>query len=167
MSEQGKLQRRQTGLCRSWLFVNGADEIELAAAPASSADVLIQDIEDFTPPALRPKARELSPEIIAGWRTAGAVTAVRINPLEGDGHDDIEAVMAGDGAVLQEHFDVSLSGDDTDWRIDLVPRSGRLARQLQGMSVAGAGDLVHSIRFELADGEWQRLELLHEEAPGD
>lgn len=79
----------------------------------------------------------------------------------------IEAVMAGDGAVLQEHFDVSLSGDNTDWRIDLVPRSDRLAKQLQGMSVAGAGDLVRSIRFELADGEWQRLELLHEEAPGD
>lgn len=79
----------------------------------------------------------------------------------------IEAVMAGDGAVLQEHFEVALAGDDRDWRIELVPRSGRLARQLQGMSVAGAGDLVRSIRFELADGEWQRLELLHEEAPGD
>jgi citrate lyase subunit beta/citryl-CoA lyase len=95
MSEQGKLQRRQTILCRSWLFVNGADEVELAVAPASSADVLIQDIEDFTLPALRPKARELSPKIIAGWRTAGAVAAVRINPLEGEGHDDIEAVMSG------------------------------------------------------------------------
>jgi hypothetical protein len=38
MSEQGKLQRRQTMLCRSWLFVNGADEVELAVAPASGAD---------------------------------------------------------------------------------------------------------------------------------
>jgi len=79
----------------------------------------------------------------------------------------IEAVMAGDVAVLEEHFEVALTGDEADWRIDLVPRSGRLAKQLQGMTVAGAGDRVQSIRFELADGEWQRLELLHDGAPDD
>jgi len=79
----------------------------------------------------------------------------------------IEAVMAGDVAVLEEHFEVALTGDEANWRIDLVPRSGRLAKQLQGMTVAGAGDRVQSIRFELADGEWQRLELLHDGAPDD
>lgn len=79
----------------------------------------------------------------------------------------IEAVMAGDVAVLEEHFEVALTGDEADWRIDLVPRSGRLAKRLQGMTVAGAGDRVQSIRFELADGEWQRLELLHDGAPDD
>ena len=79
----------------------------------------------------------------------------------------IEAVMAGDLTVLEEHFDVTLTGEEADWRIDLVPRSGRLAKQLQGMAVAGAGDRVQSIRFELADGEWQVLELLHDGGPND
>jgi citrate lyase subunit beta/citryl-CoA lyase len=87
--------RRATELCRSWLFVNGADEMALAAAPASGADVLIQELEDFTPPALRPRAREISPGVIGGWRADGVVAAVRVNPLEDDGHADIEAVMAG------------------------------------------------------------------------
>jgi len=40
---------RPVWLCRSWLFVPGADEAALLAAAASGADVLIQELEDFTP----------------------------------------------------------------------------------------------------------------------
>lgn len=87
--------RRPSPLCRSWLFVNGAEEATLAAAPESGADVLIQELEDFTPPALRPKARELAPEVFARWRTAGFVAGVRVNPLDGEGMDDLAAVMRG------------------------------------------------------------------------
>ncbi len=88
-------RRRPTALCRSWLFVNGADEAALAAAPDSGADVLIQELEDFTPPALRPKARELAPAILASWRERGTVTAVRVNTLDGDGMTDLKAIMRG------------------------------------------------------------------------
>ncbi|MBU2532662.1 MAG: CoA ester lyase, partial [Alphaproteobacteria bacterium] len=77
--------RRPTTLCRSWLFVNGADEEAIQRAGDCGADVLIQDLEDFTPPALRAKARELSAETFANWRAAGRVAAVRVNPLEGEG----------------------------------------------------------------------------------
>jgi len=86
---------RPAGLCRSWLFLGGAEEDALAAAPASGADVLIQELEDFTPPPLRPKARALAPEVYRAWRAAGRVVAVRINPLEADGLDDLAAVMRG------------------------------------------------------------------------
>ncbi|MBK7331592.1 MAG: CoA ester lyase [Betaproteobacteria bacterium] len=82
-------------LCRSWLFVPGADEPALAAAAASGADVLIQELEDFTPPARRAQARLLAPGVFAAWREAGAVVAVRVNPLDGDGIDDLAAVMRG------------------------------------------------------------------------
>ncbi len=87
--------RRPTPLCRSWLFVNGADEEALATAPQSGADVLMQELEDFTPPNLRPQARKLAPEVFAAWRAAGAVVGVRVNPLDGDGLDDLAAVMRG------------------------------------------------------------------------
>ena len=46
-------------------------------------------------PPLRPKARALAPELYAAWREAGAVVAVRVNPLELDGMDDLAAVMRG------------------------------------------------------------------------
>lgn len=86
---------RPLRLCRSYLFVPGADEPALAAAPGSGADVLIQELEDFTPPQLRAKARALAPELYASWRAAGAVVAVRVNPLAGEGLDDLRAVMRG------------------------------------------------------------------------
>jgi citrate lyase subunit beta/citryl-CoA lyase len=86
---------RPAQFCRSWLFVEGANEDALQRAAASGADVLIQELEDFTPPALRPAARALAPELYRSWRAAGAVVAVRINPLEQDGMDDLAAVMHG------------------------------------------------------------------------
>ena len=86
---------RPAQFCRSWLFVEGGNENALQRAAASGADVLIQELEDFTPPALRPMARALAPELYPSWRAAGAVVAVRINPLELDGMDDLAAVMRG------------------------------------------------------------------------
>jgi citrate lyase subunit beta/citryl-CoA lyase len=87
--------RRPAHLCRSWLFVEGANEAVLQRAPQSGADVLIQELEDFTPPKLRPQARALASDLYASWRAAGAVVAVRVNPLEQDGMDDLAAVMRG------------------------------------------------------------------------
>src|SRR5262245_31602681 len=87
--------RRPANLCRSWLFVEGANEAVLQGAPQSGADVLIQELEDFTPPKLRPQARAIASDLYASWRAAGAVVAVRVNPLEQDGIDDLAAVMRG------------------------------------------------------------------------
>jgi citrate lyase subunit beta / citryl-CoA lyase len=86
---------RPPQFCRSWLFLEGADETVLQRAATSGADVLIQELEDFTPPALRPAARALAPDLYGAWRAAGAVAAVRVNPLELDGMDDLAAVMRG------------------------------------------------------------------------
>ncbi|HZR71401.1 CoA ester lyase [Bradyrhizobium sp.] len=86
---------RPARFCRSWLFVEGANETALGQAGTSGADVLIQELEDFTPPALRIKARALAPDLYASWRAAGRVVAVRVNPLDQDGMDDLAAVMRG------------------------------------------------------------------------
>jgi citrate lyase subunit beta/citryl-CoA lyase len=86
---------RPAHLSRSWLFLEGANEAALGRAPESGADVLIQELEDFTPPALRPAARALAVDLYAAWRAAGRMVAVRVNPLEQDGMDDLAAVMRG------------------------------------------------------------------------
>lgn len=87
--------RRPVALRRTWLFVPGADRAALEAAAASEADVVIQELEDFTAPDRRPAARAMAAALYDGWRAAGRVAAVRINPLAGDGMADLEAVMAG------------------------------------------------------------------------
>jgi citrate lyase subunit beta/citryl-CoA lyase len=87
--------RRPAELCRSWLFLEGANEGLLRRAASLGADVLIHELEDFTPPALRPKARALATALYPMWRDAGAVVAVRVNPLDTDGMEDLAAVMRG------------------------------------------------------------------------
>jgi len=86
---------RAPELRRSYLFLPGADRAALAAGPASGADVLIQELEDFTPPQRLPEARALAPEVLAGWRQAGVLAAVRINPLDKGGAADLAAAMRG------------------------------------------------------------------------
>jgi citrate lyase subunit beta/citryl-CoA lyase len=86
---------RPVALRRSYLFLPGADERALQAAPASGADVLIQELEDFTPPQRLPDARRISPAILDGWRRAGAIATVRINPLAKGGEADLAAAMRG------------------------------------------------------------------------
>ncbi len=88
-------------LRRSWLFLPGAARAALNAATACGADVLIQELEDFVPPQLRDTARRLIAETMAAWRKAGALAAVRINPLHGpDGAPDLEAAMRGGAQIV-------------------------------------------------------------------
>ncbi len=92
--------RRPPRARRSWLFLPGADEAALRAGPASGADVLIQELEDFTPPERRPAARAIARDLHAAWAAAGTLAAVRVNPLDGDGRADLAAVMAGGPQIV-------------------------------------------------------------------
>lgn len=92
--------KRYVGRGRTWLFVPGADAAAHAAAARSGADVIILELEDFTPPGLRPQARALAARAFEAWRRAGATPAVRVNPLEGDGRTDLESVLPGKPDVV-------------------------------------------------------------------
>jgi citrate lyase subunit beta/citryl-CoA lyase len=59
----------------------------------SGADVLIQDLEDFTPPPRRNEARALTAGLFSRWRTAGARLCARINSLHEDGPLDLSHVV--------------------------------------------------------------------------
>jgi citrate lyase subunit beta/citryl-CoA lyase len=75
--------------------VPGADSAKLQAAAALGADVIIQELEDFTLPQRRPEARASSAESFRLWRESGALAAIRVNPLATDGIADLEAAMCG------------------------------------------------------------------------
>jgi citrate lyase subunit beta/citryl-CoA lyase len=80
---------------RTWLFVPGADTSAHAAAERSAADVLIQELEDFTPPERRQEARRLALSLFSRWKRKGFIAAVRINPLETCGREDLAEVLKG------------------------------------------------------------------------
>ncbi len=91
---------RPPELRRTWLFGPGANGAAHDAMLASGADLLIFDLEDFTPPARRAEARALLAGLVARCRERGLVAAVRINALEGEGAVDLEAALKAGPDVI-------------------------------------------------------------------
>ena len=87
---------------RTWLLVPGADARAHAAAARCGADVLVLELEDFTPPSLRKEARSLSKRAFERWRAAGAIAAVRINPLETCGAEDLAGIARPDVLMMSK-----------------------------------------------------------------
>lgn len=87
-------------LRRTWLFGPGADRTVHDAMLASGADALIVDLEDFTPPQLRDKARALLANFAKDCRDRGRLAAVRINALEACGMLDLAAAMRAQPDVI-------------------------------------------------------------------
>ncbi|HEX5478044.1 MAG TPA: CoA ester lyase [Burkholderiales bacterium] len=132
---------------RTWLFVPGADERAHEAAARSGADVIILELEDFTPPELRPKARALSPVALERWRKAGALAAVRINPLETCGREDLLGIIAArPDLILMSKVDspeqVRALQQATGGAIDLVPNVESAAGLLRTYDIARASSRV-------------------------
>ncbi len=141
---------------RSWLFVPGADEAAHQAAARSGADVIILELEDFTPPQLRPRARALSAEVLDRWRTAGAVAAVRINPLERGGWEDLAGVLAARPDLIMmskvetaEH--VKALEAATGGAVDLVPNVESAAGLVNTVSIGKASKRVVALLLASED----------------
>ncbi len=86
-------QRLSPDLRLVWLFGPGADSKAHQEMARVGGQVLIQDLEDFTPPNLRAHARSLAAALYPAWHFAGALVCVRINSLDTEGLLDLAAVM--------------------------------------------------------------------------
>lgn len=71
----------------------------------------------------------------------------------------IEAVIAGDENRLMETFELELQESPDGWSIHFTPRSKRIARNLESMTVHGSSDVIDRIHISLAGGEWHKIEL--------
>jgi citrate lyase subunit beta/citryl-CoA lyase len=139
--------KRPPGARRSWLFVAGADEAAHAAAARSGADVIVLELEDFTPPSLRAQARALSPAALERWRKAGAVAAVRINPLETCGREDLAGVVGARPEIIlmskvSAPEQVKALEEATGGVVDLVPNVESAAGLLRTAEIAKASRRV-------------------------
>jgi citrate lyase subunit beta/citryl-CoA lyase len=135
-------QRRPIHLRRSWLFVAGAERDALVAAPDSGVDVAIQELEDFTPPNRLGEARGLCRETMDLWRGRGVVAAVRVNPLEKGGLEDLDAAMAARAQViLLPKADEPAQIAELDRRIDALEARFAIA--------AGSTEIVPNVELAL------------------
>jgi len=141
---------------RSWLFVPGADEAAHRAAARSGADVIILELEDFTPPALRPRARSAAAKAFGLWREAGAAAAVRVNPLDGEGLADLMGVLpARPDYVLMSKVEtpdqVLALERATEGAFDLVPNIGSAAALIAVGDIARASRRVRALLLASED----------------
>jgi len=141
---------------RSWLFVPAADAEAIRAAAAARPDVAIAEFEDFTPSARRPEARAMLTDTLARWRTAGIVTAVRINPIwQPDGPDDLAAALTAGADIIafpktRGPEDVEAvaaavahhGAGDEDSLPDLLPNIESAAALVQTVAIASASPHV-------------------------
>ena len=87
-------------LWRIWLFGGGADARNHQAMAACAAQTLILDLEDFTPPPLRPSVRAQLPAIAQLWRQHGKAVCIRINALDAEGPEDLDAALRAQPDVI-------------------------------------------------------------------
>ena len=133
---------------RSWLFVSGADPVAHRAAARSGADVIILELEDFTPPPLRPTARALASDAFALWRSAGAFAGVRINPLESGGLDDLAGIARPDVLMMSKvdsPEQVQRLEAAAPPGVDLVPNVETAAGLVRTMDIARASKRVSAL----------------------
>ena len=135
-------------------------------AARTGADVLIQELEDFTPPERRPEARALAADLNAAWRAAGALAAVRVNPLETEGHTDLAAIMRGRPdivmmskvaeprqvaalaeAVLRLEYEYGIPARTTE----IVPNIESARGLVQTLAIATASDRVTGVMGSTED----------------
>jgi citrate lyase subunit beta/citryl-CoA lyase len=139
---------------RSWLFVPGADEAAHRTAAGSGADVIVLELEDFTPPGLRPRARALSAQAFALWRRQGAIAAVRINPLDAGGIDDLAGIARPDLLMMSK-----VDAPDQVQRlqaaapsgVELVPNIESAAGLVRAMEIARASARVSALLLASED----------------
>jgi citrate lyase subunit beta/citryl-CoA lyase len=139
---------------RSWLFVPGADPAAHAAATRSGADVIILELEDFTPPELRPRARELSRKAFDSWRAAGALAAVRVNPLESGGGDDLAGIARPDLVLMSKvetPEQVRRLEEAAPSGVELVPNIESAAALLRTIDIARASRRVRALLIASED----------------
>jgi len=68
-----------------------------------------------------------------------------------------EAMLDGDVDGLRAHFDLAVLGDAAQWRIDLSPRSPRLAKKVVSMSLLGGGGELRCVDLLQQGGEASRM----------
>lgn len=133
------------------------DYLGILDRPLKSSGVLIYDAPDHL------EKRTLKPRKESLVLDHGAITVkrgdrtyhldLREYPQVAPYVDAIRATLAGDLGALEKVFRVRLEGSLGHWRLRLVPRDERVARQLRRIRIAGAEASVESVEIDKDNGD--------------
>jgi hypothetical protein len=67
--------------------------------------------------------------------------------------DSIRGTLAGDRAVLEKTYELSLAGEPAKWTLTLRPREARLERIVKRIDIEGTQGQVRRVEIQQADGD--------------
>jgi outer membrane lipoprotein-sorting protein len=77
----------------------------------------------------------------------------------------IRGVLMGDVALLEQQYEVSLTGTDAAWTLVLVPRDHELAAALARIRIGGGAAAVRTIEYVQRDGDHSVMQIEPETGP--
>jgi hypothetical protein len=72
----------------------------------------------------------------------------------------LRGVLGGNLALLREHYQLSLQGDEASWRLDLKPVDTESSRYVEGIVVSGRGGRIAQIEVRETSGDRSVLDVL-------
>jgi outer membrane lipoprotein-sorting protein len=67
--------------------------------------------------------------------------------------DSIRGTLAGDRKSLERTYKLSLGGDEQSWDLVLLPIEDKMKKVVAKISIAGSGNVLHTIEIKQADGD--------------
>jgi hypothetical protein len=73
--------------------------------------------------------------------------------------DSIRGTLAGDRKALERNYQLTLSGDEQQWRLTLLPIDPKMQQTLATISISGAGHVLQSITIKQIDGDSSLMKI--------
>ncbi|MFX1677449.1 outer membrane lipoprotein carrier protein LolA [Paraburkholderia sp. A2WS-5] len=73
--------------------------------------------------------------------------------------ESIRATLTGNRPVLEQTYQVALTGSGQNWTLTLTPRDSRMLKAVSAITLEGAGDALRSVAIQQAGGDHSLMRL--------
>jgi len=79
--------------------------------------------------------------------------------------DSIRGTLAGDRKALERSYQLTLSGDEQQWRLALLPIDPKMQQAVAKISITGSANVLRTIMIKQADGDSSLMTITPLPAP--
>lgn len=72
----------------------------------------------------------------------------------------LRGVLIGDAELLRQHYQLALSGDEKNWRLELVPQEADITRYVERILVTGRAGRIDQIEVRESNGDRSVMQVL-------
>ena len=131
--------------------------LSVLSEPLRSSGVLIFDAPDHLEQRIlqpRPQTVVLDHGVLTMHRgkrerSVSLTAQPHIAPLV----DSIRALLAGERATLEQHFELQLTGVLAHWSLRLEPREAALASSVREIDISGERDAIREVQLQARNGD--------------